>query len=125
MPPINNFASRNEWEIACWEKILKSKNLLQLLIPVHARHALVIRAVTIDILNSVKSYKQIEEELWLSPQTISGIKKSLREKTYKSYLERSKKERKKKIYSSSINTKSGFSRPIGIPRRTKYGTVYM
>ena len=123
MPLINNYPSRNEWEAACWEKILKSKDLLRLLITAHERYDLVMRAAAIDSLFSGKSYKQIEEELWLSPQTVSGIKKAVREKNYKSYLERSKKERKKKIYSSDIKPRR--SRPIGIPRRTKYGTLYI
>src|SRR3989344_6766466 len=100
MPPINNYSSRKEWEAVCWKKILRSKNLLKLLITAHERRDLVMRAAAIDRILSGKSYNQIGEELWLSPQTVSGIKKALREKIYTSYLERSKKERQKKIYSS-------------------------
>lgn len=123
IPPIGYYRSRKEWEIVCWEKILESKDLLKLLITSHERHDLVMRAATIDRLFSGKSYKQIGEELWLSPQTVSGIKKAAHEKIYKSYLERSKKERKSKIYSSNIKTRS--SKPLGISRRTKYGTLRM
>ncbi len=123
MPPINHYASRKEWETAYWDKILKSKDLLQLVITSHERHDLVMRAAAIDSLSSGKSYRQIGKELWLSPQTVSGIKKAVSEKAYKSYLERSKKERKKKIYSSKIKTRK--VRPSGIPRRTKYGTLYI
>jgi predicted transcriptional regulator len=60
------------------------------------------RAAALDRLSTGKSYSEIGEELWLSPQTVSGIKKAASEKSYKSYLERSKKGRKKKIYGSKI-----------------------
>ncbi len=123
IPPVSNYPSRKEWEDACWEKILTSKDLLQLLITSHERHDLVMRAAALDRLFLGKSYKQIGEELWLSSQTVSGIKKAAFGNTYKSYLERSKKERKKKIYSS--NTKIRKLRPSGTPRRTKYGTIYI
>ena len=123
IPPIGHHPSRKKWEAASWEKILKSEDLLRLLITSHERHDLVMRAAALDRLFSGKSYKQIGEELWLSPQTVSGIKKAALSKTYRSYLERSKKERKKKIYSSKI--KVGKIRPFGRPRRTKYGIVYI
>lgn len=123
VPPIDNYSSRQEWETVCWQKIIGSKELLQLLITSHERHDIVMRAAAINSLSLGKSYNQIGEELWLSPQTISGIKKSVSERSYRSYLERSKKERKKKVYSSSIKTRR--PRPSGIPRRTKYGTLYM
>lgn len=123
LPLINNYSSRTEWENVCWEKILKSKELLRLLITANERHNLVSRAATLNRLAAGKSYRQIGDELWLSSQTISNIKKALKEKSYKSYFERSKKERKKKKYSS--DQKSYKSKPGGIPRRTKYGTIYM
>lgn len=123
MPLIGGYSSRTEWETACWQKILQSKELLRLLVTSHERHNLVMRAAALDRLIAGKNYKQIGEELWLSPQTISSIKKALKEKNYRSYLERSKKERKKKKYSSHpLYVKA---RPHGRPHRTKYGTIYM
>ena len=120
---INNYSSRLEWESACWQKILRSQELLQLLITSHECRNLVRRAAALDRLIAGRSYRQIGAELWLSPQTISGIKKALKEKNYRSYLERSKNERKKREYSSSpIPFKS---RPCGRPHRTKYGTIYL
>lgn len=123
LPSISDSPSRREWENICWEKILKSKELLRLLITSNERHNLTMRVAALNRLISGKNYRQISEELWLSPQTISGIKKAFKEKSYQSYLERSKKERKKKKYSfdqKPFKPKSG-----GIPRRTKYGTIYM
>lgn len=123
MPSVNKYPSRKEWEAACWQKILESKELLQLLITSHERRNIVRRVAALEGLTSGKSYRQIGEELWLSPQTVSGIKKALSEKNYRSYLERSKKERKRKKY--SFNPTPSKSRPRGRPQRTKYGTIYM
>lgn len=122
MPSIDNYSSRKEWEAACWEKIIESKEILQLFITAHERHDIVMRVVAIEGLSAGKSYRKIGEELWLSSQTVSGIKKAVSGKIYKSYLERSKKGRKKRVYSF---TKTGRRRREGIPRRTKYGTLYM
>ena len=85
------------------------------------RRNLVLRAAAMDRLITGKSYRQIGKELWLSPQTISGIKKAMRENGYRSYLERSKKERKKRSY--GLTPKSFATRPRGRTIRTKYGTM--
>ena len=122
MPTIDGYHSRAEWETACWEKLSASKDLLKMIITSHELHDLVMRAVAIDALVSGKSYRQIGKELWLSSQTISGINKALAGNNYRSYLERSKKERKKKVY--SYDKEPRISRPRGTPRRTKYGTLY-
>ncbi len=123
MPVIGDYHSRAEWETVCWQKILASKDMLELLITSHERHNLIMRAAAVCALNSGKSYRQIGKELWLSSQTISGIKKALTENNYRSYLERSKKERKKKV--PSHMTKTWQYKPKGTPRRTKYGILYM
>ena len=124
LPLISRYPSRKEWENACWQKILKSNNLFELLITSYERRNLIMRAAVISGINSGKSYRQIAEELWLSPQTISSIKKALKENNYQSYRERSKKERKKKVYSSNptVNQKR---KHRGKPVRAKYGTIYL
>jgi len=124
LPSIKIFSSRKEWEAACWREILKSKELLDLFITSHERHNMVKRAIVFNRLMAGKSYKQISEELRLSPQTISVVKKSINENSYKSYLERSKKERKKKKY-SPWPTPLNKLKPRGRPQRTKYGTIYL
>ena len=127
MPSLNRYSSRKEWEGACWQKILASEELLGLLTTSNERHDLVMRAVALDRLSNGKTYSKISEELSISPQTISLIKKSILEKNYRSYFERSKKERKRRIYSSSYGSR--LTRPkqksIGMRRRTKYGTIYI
>ncbi|HUX35754.1 MAG TPA: hypothetical protein VMV71_01830 [Candidatus Paceibacterota bacterium] len=123
LPSLSNYSSRKEWEDACWRKLLKSKNSLVLLATSHERHNLIMRAAVIDGINSGKKYRQIAEELWLSPQTISSIKKAVNGSDYKSYRERGKTERKKKIYSHY--TASARRKFRGRPVRTKYGIVYL
>ncbi len=122
MPMLSDYGSRAEWENACWRKISASKNILDIISTSSERHDLVMRAVAIEAIASGKSYRKIGEELWLSSQTISSIKKALVGNNYRSYSERSKGKRKKKAYSYSKSHKYG---PRGTPRRTKYGIVYM
>lgn len=123
MPPVSDYPSRVAWEAACWKKLAAARGLLHLFITAHERHDLVMRAVALDRLLSGKSYRQIGDELWLSPQTVSGIKKAFKEKSYRSYLERSKTERKK-IIRHSLG-RPAQSRPNRSPVRTKYGIVHL
>lgn len=123
LPPLGAYASRSEWEKDCWQKISASQGLLELIVTPYERRSLVLRAAARDSIAAGKSYRKIGEELWLSPQTVSGLKKALSEKSYRSYRERSKKERKKRVLSSSGKPRR--PRPEGIPRRTKYGILYM
>ena len=120
LPSLKNYSSRTEWEAACWQEVVRSEELLQTLTTNYERHHLVLRAAALEGLALGKNYKQIGEELFISPQTISTIKKSLTEKSYRSYLERSKKERRKRNYSAN-----SFFKPKrrGRPVRTKYGTI--
>jgi len=122
LPSIDKYSSRKEWEDACWQKILKSDELLQLLITSHERHDLVMRAAALKNIVSGKTYREIGREFWVSSQTISGIKKALVRKIYQSYQERSKTERKKRKYSVWPTVIKPKWR--GRPRRTKFGTIY-
>lgn len=122
-PPLSRYSSRTEWEDVCWHKLLKSGSSLELLFTSRERHNLVMRAAVINGMNLGKRYRQIAEELWLSPQTISSVKKAVSGSGYRSYRERSKIERKKISYSSNVvPTKKKYR---GRPQRTKYGTIYM
>ena len=101
LPSMNNYRSRKEWEDACWKKIIKSEKLMDLFITSYERHKAIMRIAIMDRVFAGKSYNKIAQELYVSPQTISVIKKGIDEKSYRSYLERSKTERKKKKYSLS------------------------
>jgi hypothetical protein len=123
MPPIDRYPSRREWEVACWKKLLSSPELLNLLTTTNERHSLVLRAAAVSRIHEGGGSRQIARELWLSRQTISGIRKALREHTYKSYWQRGKTERKRG--SRSNRTYRTAREPHGRAVRTKYGTIYM
>jgi uncharacterized protein YerC len=125
LPLIKNYSSRKEWENVCWQEIIKSEKILKLFVTQNERHNIVMRIAALDGLISGKSYKNIGDELWLSPQTISGIKKALQENKYRSYLERSKNDRRRKQYGSKMsNLKSQKLKHSGKAHKTKYGTIY-
>jgi len=122
IPPIDNYASRKDWEDGCWQRISKSEEFLRLFVTVPERHELVMRAAAFKGLVSGKSYREISKEFFVSLQTICVVKKAVSEgSSYQSYSERGKNERKKKIYSSFKPVKKRRGRPV----RAKYGTVYM
>jgi len=122
LPLIGHYSSRKEWEAVCWRKILKSKDFLESLVTLYERHNLVMRAAVIDGMVSGKKYREIAKELWLSQQTISAIIKSVKENSYRSYRERGKTERKKKVYSFRPKKKKEYR---GRRIRTKYGPMHV
>lgn len=122
LPSINDYSSRKEWEDACWRKLLNSKNILQTVITPYERRNLIMRAAVMGKINSDEGHRQIARELSISRQTVSEVKKSMDENKYKSYRQRGKTDRKKKIYSSGPPTKEKKHR--GRPIHTKYGTIY-
>jgi len=121
LPSNDKYSSRKEWESACWQKILKFGELLELLATSHERHDLVMRAAILKELMSGKGPRQISRELFVSFQTICVVKKAIGENSYRTYPER--KERKKKKY--SVFRASSKPKWQGRPKRTKYGKVYM
>lgn len=119
--PINRYNSRKEWEEANWEKLIKQPKILESFITEYERHILVLRVAVVARLNNGKSYREISKELWLSPQTISSIKKAINKKGYESYRKTGKTERKPKVLNSELQNKKKFQ---GRTKRTKYGTIY-
>ncbi|MBI4034112.1 MAG: helix-turn-helix domain-containing protein [Candidatus Brennerbacteria bacterium] len=103
---------------------MKSEKILDSLVTPYERRNIVMRAAVMNLVNSGAGPRQISRELQISRQTISSIKKAVvKEISYKSYWERSKTERKKKVYSSDP---SPFKKePYRRYRRTKYGKVYL
>lgn len=123
LPLLKDCSSRKEWEEISWKKILKSKKLLRTLVTAYERHILVIRAATMEGLIAGKGQRELSRELFVSLQTINAVKKAMTENNYRSYLQRSKKERKKKEYST--NSFGAITKRRGRPKRTKYGIVHM
>ncbi|MDO8470051.1 MAG: hypothetical protein Q7S84_03505 [bacterium] len=120
IPPVSHYASRKEWEAACWKKLIRSRARLEPLVTPRERHALVIRAAALERIGAGISYRRIADELWLSPQTISVLKKSVGEHGYRSYWERGKTERKRGPGRGMPDYHSG---EIQNYRKTKYGRV--
>ena len=102
IPADNKFKSKNEWESYIWAKIVKGfaesnsakeiEKSLDMLLTRHEKIQIINRASAISLLKREMSYREIGRMLWLSPQTISAIRKSIRsEGGYTSRYTRNKK----------------------------------
>jgi uncharacterized protein YerC len=135
LPPPKAYSSRSAWEEGVWQMLVvrfaslrhpvELAATLNTLITPKQRRELVQRAVALERLFVGTSYRAIGRELWLSPQTISIIKKAVCERRYRSYYERGKTERKKKVYSASHSSAGQRRDPSTYRKRTKYGTLIM
>ncbi len=114
MKSLNQFSSRKEWENHLWEEFIKilskisSENqtlkFLNILLTKREKENLIKKLVVIALIRKGKNYKEISELLWLSPNTVSAVKKGLKNSLYESYQEisknrnsiRSKREQKSK-----------------------------
>ncbi len=111
MKGIDNFSSRKDWESYLWLMFLgmvgKSKspkavkNLLESLLSSAEKRDVAKRLAAVALLREGKSYKEISRILWISPATISALKKSLMEQSgYRSgryYSEKSSKGKRKRM----------------------------
>jgi len=106
IPSLNKFKSREEWGTYIWKMITKRfleadsaqeiEKSLDMLLTVYEKKQIIKRASAISLLKQGKSYSEIGELLWLSPQTISAIRKSMRAQAgYVSNYTRNKKPEKK------------------------------
>ncbi len=74
----------------------KIEKMLGMLLTVHEKKQMIKRASAISLLRQGGSYSEIGKSLWLSPTTISAIRKSIRTQTgYISRYTRNKKHEKK------------------------------
>jgi uncharacterized protein YerC len=108
--------SADRWAERVWdeflEKIVKSrtkteaKKLLGKIISEYEKEDIIRRLAILALIRQGYSYKKIGEILWVSPQTISGIKKSIMggEEFYRSQRSLRKKEkyRGNQVYKKSI-----------------------
>ena len=99
MKNISEFSSRKEWEDYLWKEFLKiaSNKKLELflnsLLTNQEKRNIIRRLAVISLFKKGMNYRQIGEILWLSHNTISSIKKSIKSGEYKSYFEISKKNK--------------------------------
>jgi len=129
IPLIKHHTSRAAWNDAAWETLLAYcvtlkeittlKSFLELISTPYEQRAMIRRAAVLSRLAHGHSYREIRKELFLTPQTISSLKRALDTQQYRSYRERGKTERKKKIYSPVSQTKQTRTRK----HRTKFGTI--
>lgn len=102
----DKFKSRREWEKYTWSQLTKLlakansadkiRESLNMLLTAHEKKQVLNRASAISLLRQGKSYREIGELLWLSPETISAIRKSLQsQKGYVSRYARNKKSEKR------------------------------
>lgn len=111
MKNISKIGKRKNWEILVWAEILKNikktesnKHFIDAfdrLLSEKEKKLIAKRIIVISMIKAGKNYREIGKVLWISPKTISAIKKSMGDdKGYKSshyYSERSSEEKRKKI----------------------------
>lgn len=119
---ISKFKSRKEWEDYVWSKIaeeikkLKSENevsgFLKNLLGAGERKTMIKRAAALLLIQEGRKYREIEEILWISPSTISSIKKSAKGSLgYQARKNLGKPTAKGRIQKKDIKKGSGFPWP--------------
>ena len=99
MKNLHEFKSRKEWEESVWgyfvEEISDPANkkslskFLNCVLTNKEKKLIINRLIAIRLLGDHKTYREIGELLWLSPNTISMAKKAIqKENGYQSYYER-------------------------------------
>ena len=111
MESFSNFKSRKEWEEFIWQKFterLKNtktseqlKEILESVLGSREKNFMIKRLIAIALISQNKTYREIGEIIWLSPNTISSVKKNLFRKSIYSGYKKSDikfyKNNKKKI----------------------------
>ena len=111
MESFSNFKSRKEWEEFIWQKFterLKNtktseqlKEILESVLGSREKNFMIKRLIAIALISQNKTYREIGEIIWLSPNTISSVKKNLFRKSiysgYKKSDNKFDKNNKKKI----------------------------
>jgi uncharacterized protein YerC len=119
LPSVDSFDDRRSWEKACWKILLADRGSLERIITEREKSDLVRRVAVAQELMAGAKYRDIGAKLWISPQTISAINKSLKESGYISYHSRKERVSRKDSY-----PKKRSKRRVGTPHRHKYGTIY-
>lgn len=88
---VSKFKSRKDWSVAVWQKLLKDirnpalSAALDSLLSSYEKQIIVNRLAAVSLIKEGKTYRQIGEELWLSPITIRAVKKVLTNNSGKDY----------------------------------------
>lgn len=133
MEDISQFKSREEWENFIWKKFLEKaqqvdsrkhlKEFLNNILSASEKKLIVKRLVAVALLKERKTYREIGKILWISPGTLSAIKKSLWQNAeYQSerhYNKKSSDEKRKKI--KGLPPRTIFDYWLNFPFPTKTG----
>lgn len=96
MKNLSEFKSRKEWKEFAWLSFLKEfqkvnskkqfKELLESVLSAKEKDLIINRLIAAALISKNKTYREIGEILWLSPNTISAIKQGLLKKSlYRGY----------------------------------------
>jgi len=135
MKENSKFNFRKQWEDYAWlrfvknaEKAASEKQLaefLDYLVSESEKRIIVKRITTLSLIKAGKSYKEIGRILWISPKTISALKKSvIWHNGYKSsyyYSKKSGEEKRKKIKSLPPRTIFDYWLNMPLPKKTGRG----
>lgn len=130
IPQVSDYPDRATWEKDAWLLLIKQLkfiksfseliSILAVIISPRDQRSILRRAAAIHRIESGVSYSKIGFELWLAPQTIAALRRALAHKTFKSYAEFSKKNRRRKVM-ASLSSKP--NRASGRIRKTKFGSI--
>ncbi len=133
MKKISQFKSRKEWENCLWAKFLentkklKSEKKLNVfldnLFTASEKKLIVKRLAALALVKAGKSYKEIEQILWISPSPISALKKCVYQNdgyfSNRYYAAKSSSEKRKKI--KGLPPRTIFDYWLNMPMPTKTG----
>lgn len=125
MKKIESFGSRKEWMDFVWSEILKdiknprSAAIFNALMTAHEKEIFVNRLAAISRIKRGDGYREISEELWLSPTTIGSLKKLITNNSNKEYESYNKFKSKNKP-AEKIHNKSQFDFDYLIPAWLEY-----
>ncbi|MFH1346966.1 MAG: Trp family transcriptional regulator [Spirochaetota bacterium] len=135
MKNISEISNKKDWEIRIWAEFLKNAEmtksakqivgLFDKLLSKSEKKSMAKRIAAISMIRAGKSYKEISRILWISPKTISALKKSVAgEGEYKSsyyYSEKNEKEKRDKIKPSRGRTIFDYWADMPWPTKTGKG----
>lgn len=92
MKSLSEFKSRKEWREFIWLEFLREvkktkseeqfKEILESVLSAKEKNLIINRLMAAALIKNGKTYREISELLWLSPNTISAIKKNLLRKSF-------------------------------------------
>ncbi|MEK7212530.1 MAG: Trp family transcriptional regulator [Patescibacteria group bacterium] len=131
---ISKFKSRKEWEGALWQKFLedirktesrKTAIFLDSILSENEKGLISRRLAAMALIKTGKTYREVGEILWISPSTISAIKKSASDRlNYKSsryYAGQSKNEKRKNMKGLPAETIFDYWLNLPFPKKVGRG----